>query len=355
MYLVVVAPHHALYRYFGVAKRKGYSTLALTHDKTSCLAYEKHYHQMTNTGDASEIDELAECRVLSPDSILAALKPYRGQVAGIVPGDESVVSSTFAAAAALGFDGAKPEDVPGLHIEKAMKQRLAERGVHALDEAGGGFEVSAQGYVCGDRVSVLNTCAKTTPELFVLAGDYVPSHLGTDDRANVERLAAECALALGVRNSVFHAKIQVRDGVAYVIECASRPPDRFITDLIDLAYRIDLCDISIDLATGKQVKVQSAGPEHYFAQLPLYAREAGIFTGVAGFDQLRGHDALRTWFLDVELGDRVEKLTRYGAMVLQDDTPEGVRAKAEWAAGNVWLRVARHPDAAPGQLADPHR
>jgi hypothetical protein len=131
MYLVVVAPHYAIYSYFGIAKRKGYSTLALTHGKASCLAHEKLYHQLTHTDDASEIDELVECNVLSPDSIVAALKPYGGQVAGIVPGDELVVSSTFAVAAALGFDGAKPEDVPGLHIKSVMKQRLAEYGVRS--------------------------------------------------------------------------------------------------------------------------------------------------------------------------------------------------------------------------------
>jgi hypothetical protein len=41
-------------------------------------------------------------------------------------------------------------------------------------------------------------------------------------------------------------------------------------------------------------------------------------------------------------------------MVLKDDTPEGARAKAKWAAVNLWLRVAEHPDPAPVEHADPH-
>lgn len=419
MYLAIVAPHYALYRYFGAAKKKGYQTLALTHDADDCLTQETRFHAWTHTPDVSEIDKLLVGRVLSADAIVESLAPYRDEIAGILPGNEAVVPSTLKAAGALGFRAPRPEDAECQHVKSAMKVRLAERGVSTapfrivhtvaeaedawhgfggdsmmkvvdesssrhvyrvhsladvraawaamtadkhtevlLEEYVGGREVSAEGYVSDGRVTILNSCEKSTSDRFVVIGHYVPSHLDADERAAVEDTATDCVRALGIDNSVFHAEIHLKDGVPYVIECAARPPGQFITDVIDWAYDIDLASVNIDLAVGNPVTIPARPPKSYFAQLSFWTPQSGVFTRVEGIDALRERGGLRTWIVEPRPGDRIEALTRftnrYGAMVLDDDTPEGVRAKATWAADNVWLGV--EPDSAtPAPTGtDPH-
>lgn len=408
MYLAVVGPHYALFRYFGAAKRRGLKTLALTHDADNCRAQESEYHAWTHTPDVTEIDTLLVGSVLSPDAIIEALTPYRAEIAGILPGDEEVVPQVLQAATALGFDGPDPEDARCQHIKSAMKLRLAERGVrtapfrivHTIEEAEaawewlnrdcmmkvvneasgmhvyrvhskeelhaawagmtadhhtemlleefiGGRQVSAEGFVKDGEITIINSCEKTTSDRFVVIGHYVPSHLTPAERATVEEAAADCVRALGIHNSVFHAEIHLLDGVPYVIECAARPPGQFMTDVIDAAYDVDLAGINIDLAVGNPVDVTPHPPRQYFSQISFWTPRSGTFTGVAGLDELRAGGHLHSCYIQPQPGDHIEALklytNRYGAMVLADDTPEGIAEKSAWAADHVWLEVTPDP------------
>jgi biotin carboxylase len=405
MYVVFVDPHHSLYGYLGSARRKGFRTLVLTSDAARSRRYESLYHAQTGQPDVSDVDELIECDVLSAEDILTALKPYADRIAGILPGNESGVPPGFEAARALGFDAAPPEDARCQRLKSEMKQRLAERGVRtspfrivrtlaeaeaAWEEFGrdcmvkvadadaslhvyrvstvdelrsawaaieadgrhpdviaerfvGGRELSAEGYVCGDRVTILNTCEKVTTDRFVVIGHYVPAHLSAPERAGIDELVTDCVRALGIRNSVFHAEVHIEDGVPYLIECASRPPGQLVIDIIRWAYDIDLTEVNIDLAVGRDVRVAATAPKYHYAQVITYAHDSGVYTATEGMDELYRRGGVKHRYLGVSPGDRIEALSnfrhRYGFVVLEDDTADGVRAKAEWAHHNVWLRV----------------
>lgn len=132
-FIVLVEPHFALYRYCEIIQRR-YKTLVLTIDPDACLASEEHYNHQWHIAD-SHIDELVKYDSVDVDSMLRALEPYRGRIAGVLPGDDSFVPIAAHLGRALGFDCALPEDAECQHLKTAMKQRLAERQVNTAEFA----------------------------------------------------------------------------------------------------------------------------------------------------------------------------------------------------------------------------
>lgn len=426
-YLVIVEPTHTLFRYLRIARQQGLRTLVLTRDPEGARVREAAHYADTGEGEAagpgfgaeqSRIDETVRCDVTSSAAIVAALAPYAGRVAGILPGDEVFVPPALAAGSALGFDCAAPEDARCQHVKSAMKERLVARGVrtppfrtaytwaeaeaawldfdrdcmvkmvdfttsahiyrattrdelaaawhaitaeapgvdtpfpqtsHAvLERFVGGREVSAEGYVSGDRVGFISNCEKVTSDRFVVVDHLVPARLSAAERAAVEEVATECVRALGIRNSVFHVEIHIQDGVPYVIECASRPPGQQMAELIRRAYAVDLQALAVELATGGRPEVARPVPVRWFALLTLYADSSGTLTGVHGLAELRQRGVLRHWHLRAQVGDQVQALRtfqqRYGWVQIEAASEDDLLAHLEWAQRHLRLTVAREAD-----------
>jgi hypothetical protein len=213
-----------------------------------------------------------------------------------------------------------------------------------LEEVVEGRELSAEGYVQDDRVTILNYCEKITTPNFIVVGHILPAALSPGEQLSVRRVVADCLRALGVRNSVFHAEVHVRGGEPYVIECAVRPPGQHVVDLIAESSGHDLMDIAIDLATGRTTTAQAGHIRRHYAIFALFAQQSGTLTAVDGLDQLCSRGGVRQVHLEVKPGDQVEALTtfrhRYGFVVLEDDHAAGIREKAAWLRSHVRLAVA---------------
>jgi biotin carboxylase len=217
--------------------------------------------------------------------------------------------------------------------------------VAILEEFAGGRGLTAEGYESGGRVVFLNFCEKVTSDRFIVIDHYVPAELPPAERACVEEAAGTCVRALGVRNSVFHVELHLVDGKPYVIECAARPPGSdIVIDMIRWAHGDDLLAISIDLSAGQPVDARYKDPRGHYAVLSVYSNESGRLVGLTGLAELRRRGGVREWHLTAKLGDRVEALTdfrhQYGSVVLEADTAEDLREKAEWLRRNLRLLVA---------------
>jgi biotin carboxylase len=129
MFLVIVDPHNALFAYLAAAHRKGFRPLVLSPDVAHTRLDERRHAQAAQHRNATHLDEIVECDVDSPAAIVAALRPYRDRIAGMVAGNETSVTPTFEAGSALGLDCARPADARCQHVKTAMKQRLVDRGV----------------------------------------------------------------------------------------------------------------------------------------------------------------------------------------------------------------------------------
>lgn len=213
-----------------------------------------------------------------------------------------------------------------------------------LEEFVAGRELTVEGYTQGDRIEVLNFSKKLTESNFIVVGHYIPALVSEEEERQLAEIAIQCIRALGLRNTVFHVEVHIRDGVPYVIECAARPPGQHAVELIQKTYGIDLMGISVDLATGKEVHVTRRDPRGHHAILALYSKISGVLEEFRGLDELRSRGGVLHVSLGIKPGDRVEALqtfrNKYGLVILGSDSPHDLREKAQWLRDNVHMAVA---------------
>lgn len=207
----------------------------------------------------------------------------------------------------------------------------------------GGREFSIEGYVCGDRVEILNFCEKLTHPNFMVVGHYIPARTTAAEERLLAEAARRCVAALGVRNSVFHAEAHVADGTAFIIECAARPPGQFSVAVLERVYGFDLMDVSIDLACGDEVDVRRQRPHSWNAIMALYADDTGIVRDIEALDELRERPECYSLRCAVQAGDVVHRLETFrdvlGLAFLESTDPAKVRDAYEWARQSVRFRV----------------
>jgi biotin carboxylase len=212
-----------------------------------------------------------------------------------------------------------------------------------LEEFVSGRELTVEGYTQGDRVVCLNFSEKITESSFVVVGHLIPAVLSSNEEEILSRLADQVVRAEGMRNSVFHVEIHLQDDTPYVIECTSRPPGQNASEVIYRSHGCDLMDIAVSLAVGEPVFDQLNPPKKHFAMLALYSQREGIFEKLEGEEELRRRGGLFHLHLGVKPGDRIEPLStfhqRYGFVILEDDTAEGVREKAGWTRTHLRLAL----------------
>lgn len=225
-----------------------------------------------------------------------------------------------------------------------------------LEEYVPGRELTVEGYVQGERIEFLNFSEKITEHNFIIVGHYIPAVISAAEESSLKDIAAQCVRALGVRNSLFHVEVHVRDGVPYVIECAARPPGQRAVEVIEKIYGFDLMGLSIDLATGREVRLKRAQAQRYYAMLALYATQSGRLVSVEGLDELQARGGVEHVFVGVKPGGSVRALDtfqdKYGLLILTDKSPEKLRENAVWARENVRLVVGT-PDQEPRPKVTP--
>lgn len=213
-----------------------------------------------------------------------------------------------------------------------------------IEEFVGGRELSAEGYIQDDQVVVLNFCEKVTESNFIVVGHYLPADLSSREEEQLRGITEKCVRALGLRSSVFHVEVHMLDDIPYVIECAGRPPGQHMVELMRRCYGFDLMQISIDIATGKKVSVAPSEPQRQFAMLALYSKKRGILRKIEGLEELLDKGGATHLHVSVEEGDQIQALSTFsdkcGFVILEDDTPAGIREKTAWMKENVVLVVS---------------
>ena len=206
-----------------------------------------------------------------------------------------------------------------------------------------GRELSIEGYAQNGRCVVLNYNDKISDPHFMVVGHYLPAQVTQEESDALAEIAADCVKALGIRNSVFHIEVNLRDGVPFVIESASRPPGQYMVDLMQKAYGIDLLELSVRLAIGETVTDRPQPPQRYYAMLVIYSERTGVFQGMKSWDLLCSRPGVLRTFIAVKPGEHVVELStfqdRYGFVILEDDSPYGVREHARWFRENVHMTV----------------
>jgi formate-dependent phosphoribosylglycinamide formyltransferase (GAR transformylase) len=207
-----------------------------------------------------------------------------------------------------------------------------------------GRELSVEGYTQEDRCVILNFNDKITDPQFIVIGHYLPAQVPPEELTALKEIAEKCVGALGMRNTVFHIEVNLVDGLPYVIESASRPPGQYMVDLMERSYGLDLMDISVRLAAGERVETLPRAPRKHYAMLAIFAEQSGVFIDMDNWEEFLSRPGVLRTCLDIRAGEPVVKLetfqNRYGFVMLEDETAEGVRELAAWFRANVRMNVA---------------
>ena len=167
--------------------------------------------------------------------------------------------------------------------------------------------------------------------------------------ANAERVAADAALALGLRDGIaFPQLIATADGGVAVVECAARIGG-LMAELVRHALGVDLLEVQIRLALGEDV-ADELMQERY--RRPVAVRfltaepgplRAGRVTRVGPLEQVLAAPGVVEAALYPVAGEVIRPVTvisdRRGYVIATGATREEALARAELAAGLVDIDV----------------
>lgn len=125
-----------------------------------------------------------------------------------------------------GSQGVIRADDPAAAVAAARRaMEIAGGGPLVVEEYLAGPEIAVEGLLRGGHLDVLAVFDKPdTPEgpYFEETLYVTPSRLPAGDLAQVERVTADAARALGLTEGPIHAELRVRDGRAWILEVAAR-------------------------------------------------------------------------------------------------------------------------------------
>ncbi|MEU8975209.1 ATP-grasp domain-containing protein [Streptomyces monashensis] len=197
----------------------------------------------------------------------AVVKPVRGQ---------SSIDTHFVRDAA---------DFPADLTPTPERPFVVEEFLRGRDEGDFGDYVSVESLVVLGRVHTIGITGKfPLMPPFREHGGFVPSHLGADEGERVAKLAADAALALGIRRGLVHTEIKLTPEGPRIIEVNGRLGG-FVADMYQRATGLDLHELGILTACGLPVELPRPTVNtvefQYFGLSPL---PGGVLRGIDGVE-----------------------------------------------------------------------
>jgi biotin carboxylase len=248
-----------------------------------------------------------------------------------------------------------------IRADDAAAARDAAR--RALDIAGGGTllveeyvpgaELALEGLLRDGRLEVLALFDKPDP----LVGPYfeetiyvTPARVTVDVQARVERVVADAAAALGLREGPVHAEVRVHDDRVWVIEVAARSIGGLCARALRFGAGISLEEVILrhalgqDLAPGQPGGLARETMASGVMMLPI--RTAGRLVGVEGQDVARAVPGVVGLEITIVPGREVQPLPegdRYlGFLFARADTPDAVEAALRAAHAHLRVDIEAH-------------
>ncbi len=248
-----------------------------------------------------------------------------------------------------------------IRADDAAAARDAAR--RALDIAGGGSllveeyvpgaELALEGLLRDGRLEVLALFDK--PDLLV--GPYfeetiyvTPARVTADVQTRVERVVADAAAALGLREGPVHAEVRVHDDRVWVIEVAARSIGGLCARALRFGAGISLEEVILRHALGQNLAFGEAGglARQTMASgvMMLPIRTAGRLVGVQGQDAARAVPGVVGLEITIVPGREVRPLPegdRYlGFLFARADTPDVVEAALRTAHAQLQVDIEEH-------------
>jgi biotin carboxylase len=224
---------------------------------------------------------------------------------------------------------------------------IAGGGTLLVEEYVPGAELALEGLLRDGRLEVLALFDKPDP----LEGPYfeetiyvAPARVTPAVQARVERVVADAAAALGLREGPVHAEVRVHDDRGWVIEVAARSIGGLCARALRFGAGISLEEVILRHALGQDLDgLAREASASGVMMLPI--RTAGRLVGVHGQDAARAVPGIVGLEITIAPGREVRPLPdgdRYlGFLFARADTADAVEAALRAGASCLDVEVAQ--------------
>jgi biotin carboxylase len=214
-------------------------------------------------------------------------------------------------------------------LENAVQEafQYTNKGNLLIEEFIEGKEYSVEGIHYNRESHVLQITEKIITDFpyNVELGHIQPANLSSNKQDKIKWLISNIAQALEFENCASHTELKINDKGIKIIETSPRLGGDFISStLVPLSTGTNMEDMLIDIATRSGFSTEALkAPFNKCSGITYFELPEGIVTSISGLDKLSDIDGVHDWKFDLEVGDKVNKITsslnRYGYVILQSN------------------------------------
>jgi hypothetical protein len=240
----------------------------------------------------------------------------------------------------------RADDPDGARAAARRAHDIAGGGMLLVEAYVPGAELALEGLLRRGQLEVLALFDKPDP----MEGPYfeetiyvTPARITGDTSTRVERVVADAAAALGLREGPIHAEVRVDDDRVWVLEVAARSIGGLCARALRFGAGISLEEVILRHALGRDldglVRESSASG---VMMLPI--PDAGRLVAVKGQDAARSVSGIVGLEITIPIGREVQPLPegdRYlGFLFARAGTPDEVEAALRTAHGALEIEIA---------------
>lgn len=176
-------------------------------------------------------------------------------------------------------------------------------------------------------------------------GGWEPSRVSAEQRAAVEALVQQAALALGVTDGVVKGDIVYTEEGPKIIEMATRlSGGDFSESLVPLGSGINYVETALQIALGQTPQLDLLRPKFATAVANRYFfPAAGKLLSIEGIEEVRQQDFVKKLEIWYAVGDTVPDVSshahRFGVFIVVADDLDRLEERVRWVYETVQIEI----------------
>lgn len=222
--------------------------------------------------------------------------------------------------------------------------QYANNGYILVEDYMVGPEVSVEMFVNDGMVHVLQITDKLTTGAphFVEMGHSEPSMLSETCQQQIQSVAKDAVLAIGIDRGPVHAELIVTEGGPKIVEVGARMGGDYITsDLVPLSTGIDM--MKATMCSALKMKPDLSRKWNRGACIRFLESNQGIIESIEGLEEITSMIGYEKHYCTVQVGDRISAIenssNRIGFIIFTADTPQEAVKRCENALKKIHIHV----------------
>ena len=137
---------------------------------------------------------------------------------------------------------------------------------------------------------LLNCHRDSNVNCLVPIGKSYPLYLENEDIENVKRVLQNLVTKLKIDSGAMNVELVIdKNNDVYPIDIGPRNGGNMIPDLLGYIFNIDIVKMTIKVAMGKKIKIDTSLSNPFFATYNLHSKDAGIFKTIEFSNEIQSH------------------------------------------------------------------